>query len=154
MLHMEWVLIITKKYDLLSFQAKDCYLTLKMTTPLICPLLGIADKSKPDSITTTTPPKHDEDKTVTGGGSHKTLIILLILTCCVGVGAGVFYVIKSPVRRHRVLGFFRRNTGSVLYTRVSVDIISKIYLFYIASKIITGSFLETRLLKLSFKSLV
>lgn len=68
--------------------------------------------------TTVIPPKNDEK--VVSGGSHVTLAIMLLLTCVVGLAVGVFYVIKSPVRRHRVLGFFRRNTGSVLYTRVSL----------------------------------
>lgn len=69
--------------------------------------------------TTVIPPKNDDGKVVTGESHHVTLTIFLILTCFAGLAAGIFYVIKSPVRRHRVLGLFRRNTGSVLYTRVS-----------------------------------
>uniref|UniRef100_A0A336LIV3 CSON003666 protein n=1 Tax=Culicoides sonorensis TaxID=179676 RepID=A0A336LIV3_CULSO len=55
-------------------------------------------------------------------GSHVTLILLTVIFVTAGIGAGVLYLIKSPVRRHRVLGLFRGNRASVSYSRVDENV--------------------------------
>ncbi|XP_063706926.1 cation-independent mannose-6-phosphate receptor [Culicoides brevitarsis] len=102
--------------------AEQCYLELHMTTPLVCPMLGVnldPNNDEETSTTTSMPPKHEE--IIGKRGSHVTLTVFLVLTICSGIGIGWFYVMKSPERRHRVLGLFRRNTGSVHYSRVNGD---------------------------------